>query len=940
MIAKIGSKKTITAWVTFCIVACSAINLTGTALADDWYWHNDNGTGDNKWENPCYWDRFLGGCGAFVNTCVTSPTYANGWVIIKTTGDGDSCDPPRGEPEAAAGDGPIVDADTVTAIGNPGAWALIVNNNLQINEGGSVRSRAWTNIGSAAGTTGVINVNGGSLRASDGYINNGAWRHLIVGSYGNGTINLSSGEVRSRGYRIFVGRELGSVGVINVSGGYLQCGQECRVGNEGSGTLNQTGGLIEVTGAGWEITAYNNSSINLNGGECYSNDVPMFGEAPDSSAMYIDGGKLRVSHSSAHETEINDLITSGKIIGTGGSTNPNDGNWKIAVVPEIASKYGFDTLTIQSPVPPCEINAIPYKEQSLELGFPATDDVVYTITNEGVNSINYAVEEVDDTGNPTDYAWLSLDKTGGGPIAGSPDGKSGGTDTVTATIDTSTLTPGQSYTAYLEFTEDCSTAVHTRSISVLVKRWDIDPPEPTPAGGHNNATDASIVAYLNCINPQTYTYTITNLSDSPLSYTVQETDAGGAPSDYTWIDLDKTSGGPIAPGASDTLTVTLTGTGDGPEVISSSPDDSCTDCRWDGYLTFTNDQSEVLVRQIQMDETWLGGLFGHVREYRGDVPPNDPLWIPGADGPCGPGCNFQIIGTQTGTVVVDNASVDPDYNAQNRFAFKIDEPPGPDPVGRNGYASDVNMDVNGGNNNNFNSRIGTTMVARIKCLRDTLMGANLWIRDNNDGSGTNEPFGAGCRARWNASNTIYDFVNDAGPVTAGTGKADAYHVIRIIDGWGPYGKHMLKIWVDEDQFPDPALEVSDAIPEGENQYDAFCFGTYGGSSNSEVYYDWITFTNAGMYAPGEEESCLGRSMIPEFCNDPFADADGDEDVDQDDFAAFQLCYTGPGGGVPDGCDCFDNDADGDIDTTDLGDFENCASGPAVPADKTCDDPAP
>jgi len=79
------------------------------------------------------------------------------------------------------------------------------------------------------------------------------------------------------------------------------------------------------------------------------------------------------------------------------------------------------------------------------------------------------------------------------------------------------------------------------------------------------------------------------------------------------------------------------------------------------------------------------------------------------------------------------------------------------------------------------------------------------------------------------------------------------------------------------------------------------------------------------------------------CADPFADGDGDGDVDQDDFSLLQRCFTGPGGGVPVGCECFDrpdalgNPPDDDIDEDDFGAFENCASGPSIPADITCDD---
>ena len=72
------------------------------------------------------------------------------------------------------------------------------------------------------------------------------------------------------------------------------------------------------------------------------------------------------------------------------------------------------------------------------------------------------------------------------------------------------------------------------------------------------------------------------------------------------------------------------------------------------------------------------------------------------------------------------------------------------------------------------------------------------------------------------------------------------------------------------------------------------------------------------------------------CNDPFADADGDGDVDGDDFGAYQKCVTGVGGGLLPGCDCFDTEPDDDVDQDDLGPFEACASGPNVPALTSCD----
>jgi hypothetical protein len=89
------------------------------------------------------------------------------------------------------------------------------------------------------------------------------------------------------------------------------------------------------------------------------------------------------------------------------------------------------------------------------------------------------------------------------------------------------------------------------------------------------------------------------------------------------------------------------------------------------------------------------------------------------------------------------------------------------------------------------------------------------------------------------------------------------------------------------------------------------------------------------------------------CNDPFADADGDGDVDQADFALIQACFTGEGDpkAMFDAvhCNCFDRedidgdghfrpsiDGDSDVDLTEFDLFEACASGAGIAADPNCD----
>jgi hypothetical protein len=114
---------------------------------------------------------------------------------------------------------------------------------------------------------------------------------------------------------------------------------------------------------------------------------------------------------------------------------------------------------------------------------------------------------------------------------------------------------------------------------------------------------------------------------------------------------------------------------------------------------------------------------------------------------------------------------------------------------------------------------------------------------------------------------------------------------------------------------------------------------------------WIRLTTDGftpaidLTAP--KKLTLRVLLLPAVvCNDPVFDADGDSDVDNDDFGAFQRCVTeGTGDPIAAGCECFDWNGDGDIDIVgtgggdipDLGKFIGCSSGPAIPASTTCDD---
>lgn len=70
------------------------------------------------------------------------------------------------------------------------------------------------------------------------------------------------------------------------------------------------------------------------------------------------------------------------------------------------------------------------------------------------------------------------------------------------------------------------------------------------------------------------------------------------------------------------------------------------------------------------------------------------------------------------------------------------------------------------------------------------------------------------------------------------------------------------------------------------------------------------------------------------CGDPFADTDYDQDVDQDDFGVFQVCFTGStAASLSSACKCLDREpagGDGVIGEADLSDFADCITGPEIP----------
>jgi autotransporter-associated beta strand protein len=124
---------------------------------------------------------------------------------------------------------------------NPGATGVF---NL---DAGSLVTNSWTMIGRQGGT-GILNMSGGTLqKMGDG--------NLIVGDSngGHGTFNHSGGTVAVESGELWLGQDINTQGVYNLSGedSVLNVGNWLAVGRQGGvGTLNIEGGRITKTGAG------------------------------------------------------------------------------------------------------------------------------------------------------------------------------------------------------------------------------------------------------------------------------------------------------------------------------------------------------------------------------------------------------------------------------------------------------------------------------------------------------------------------------------------------------------------------------------------------------------------------------------------------------------------------------------------------------------------
>ncbi len=498
-------------------------------------------------------------------------------------------------------------------------------------------------------------------------------------------------------------------------------------------------------------------------------------------------------------------------------------------------------------------------------------------------------------------------------------------------------------------------------------------------------TNTVVVKGAGTATPSSIQYQVINTSydsEDEMTWTVEEVDSGGAATDYTWLDLDKSGGTlAVAQGSGEVLTASFN------SGVASLP------AGWTvAYLKFTNncDPAQTVTRRIYVavndPDSWV------VYEYCGDVPPTQ------ADS-AGTNQRFRVwgydnSGNPQGNTEADNGyggAVVDDADAQNGKAFQIS-------YVYDDYFHVFHSDDNAGSGADnglagvpvIDRLVGATVVTRMKTVKpdaDTDWNAaarmgvmltgneTLWLNPRGENNGDTWAT-IRCKATTTGDGNFavmdglrknnHGILEDAVKSSV-LSDNKGYHVIRLAvvpgindstrgaspaipSGCGNYYGRKIMMWLDEQvgwasSLPYVVVDNKEAAQQTSDYqlYNGFMFGVQHRRMELDYSWDWITFTNAGAFAPGEEEAVIGRSLIPSstrcvtpaappVCNENlWPDADSDGDVDQDDFAQFQACYSGDEEypTPPENCVCFDVDNSTKIDAADFAAFSSCATGPGI-----------
>ena len=270
---------------------------------------------------------------------------------------------------------------------------------VAIPAGGSIsHDSAYLAIGQLSGESGTLNVTGGLVTNTDGYVGynaggvgtanvtSGTWANngnLYVGNSGTGALNVTGGSVTN--WVGTLGANVGSVGVVEVSSGLWDNGWNLYIGSDGTGTLNVSGGsvtdatgyigtnagsvgTVTVTGgtfatrANLSVGYAGNGTLNVTGGSVSNGDGYLGFLAGSVYSATVTGGTwasigiLRVGHRGTGTLTINGgvVTNTSAILGNAlassvGSVTVSSGTWDSSGNVTVGAS-GTGTLTVSGGV--------------------------------------------------------------------------------------------------------------------------------------------------------------------------------------------------------------------------------------------------------------------------------------------------------------------------------------------------------------------------------------------------------------------------------------------------------------------------------------------------------------------------------------------------------------------------------------------------------------
>ena len=389
----------------------------------------------------------------------------------------------------------------------------------------------------------------------------------------------------------------------------------------------------------------------------------------------------------------------------------------------------------------------------------------------------------------------------------------------------------------------------------------------------------------NAAVPSEYDFFVRNVGSSPITYWVETADVSGTPTVLSWLTLD-TSGTTLAMEEEDRVLATINATGlPGGEYV--------------GFIKFTDTCSPAntyTLRQVKLvvvGDACLSESFS--------VPDGSLTSQAGWSGSAGTSINVV-----NGELVI--STNDPGAGSADVYAVSQlprdgnNDPRCPDCVGSEGIIASLKMKAGAG---------GSTNMWRVIFLDDG---------------------GVQLAQFWRTGTTVSGQVDGwlTGDVAVSAGTFDELEArINVVT-------QMTKFYINGVAFPADNVNTFNPI------------GNLGSTFLDQVEITRLGNANDGSFLIIDDIAIERCAELPEECSEPvfdvrdgFGQPDSDGFVTPQDYLAFEACATGPDVPLPlDApfeCGCMDINGDQAIDQEDFAVFQRCYSGAGSPADPDCAD---